>query len=37
MPKVVGMAQDEAIQALEDANLKAEVVEETSKKFKKDM
>ena len=32
VPKVVGMAQDEAIQALEDANLKAEVVEETSKK-----
>ena len=32
VPKVVGMKQDDAVKALEDANLKAEVVEETSKK-----
>jgi len=32
VPKVAGMKEDEAIQALEDAKLKAEVVEETSKK-----
>lgn len=32
VPKVVGMEKEEAIKALEDANLKAEVVEETSKK-----
>ena len=32
VPKVIGMKQDEAIKALEDANLKAEVIEETSKK-----
>ena len=32
VPKVVGMKQDEAEKALEDANLKVEVVEETSKK-----
>ena len=32
VPKVVGMEQEEAIQALEDSKLKAEVVEETSKK-----
>lgn len=32
VPKVVGMEQEEAIQTLEDAKLKAEVVEETSKK-----
>lgn len=32
VPKVVGMSQDDAIKALEDANLKAEVTEETSKK-----
>ena len=31
VPKVVGMERDEAIKALEDANLVAEVVEETSK------
>ena len=32
VPKVVGKKEDEAIQALEDAKLKAEVIEETSKK-----
>ncbi|MGN1296961.1 MAG: Stk1 family PASTA domain-containing Ser/Thr kinase [Clostridia bacterium] len=32
VPKVVGMERDEAIKALEDAKLKVEVVEETSKK-----
>ena len=32
VPKVIGMKQDEAIKALEAANLKAEVIEETSKK-----
>ena len=32
VPKVVGMEQEEAIKALEEANLKAEVVEETSKR-----
>ena len=32
VPKVVGMTKEEAIQAIEDANLKAEVIEETSKK-----
>ena len=31
VPKVVGMKKDEAIEALEKANLKAEVIEETSK------
>ena len=31
VPKVVGMEKDEAIKALEDANLVAEVIEETSK------
>lgn len=33
VPKVVGMTEDEAIQALEDAKLKAEIIEETSKKI----
>ena len=32
VPKVVGKKKEEAIQALEEANLKAEVIEETSKK-----
>lgn len=32
VPKVVGLTEDEAIQALEDAKLKVEVIEETSKK-----
>lgn len=32
VPKVVGMKKDEAVSALEAANLKAEIVEETSKK-----
>ena len=32
VPKVVGMKKDEAIKALEDAKLKVEIVEETSKK-----
>ena len=32
VPKVVGMEKDEAIKALEDAKLKVEVIEETSKK-----
>ena len=32
VPKVVGMEKDKAIKALEDAKLKVEVVEETSKK-----
>ena len=32
VPKVVGMTKEEAIQAIEDANLKAGVIEETSKK-----
>ena len=31
VPKVVGMKQDEAVAALEEANLKAEIVEETSR------
>src|SRR5699024_10241592 len=31
VPKVVGKTQDEAIKLLEDANLKAEVISETSK------
>ena len=31
VPKVVGMTREEAIEALEEANLKAEVVEETSR------
>lgn len=33
VPKVVGMTEDEAIQALEEAKLKVEIVEETSKKI----
>lgn len=33
MPKVVGMTKEEAIEAIETAKLKAEVVEETSKKI----
>lgn len=33
VPKVVGMKEDEAIEALEKAKLKAEVIEETSKKI----
>lgn len=33
VPKVVGMQEEEAIKALEDAKLKVEVVEETSKKI----
>ena len=32
VPKVAGMKEDEAIKALEDAKLNAEVIEETSKK-----
>lgn len=32
VPKVVGMEKEEAIKAIEDAKLKAEIVEETSKK-----
>ena len=32
VPKVVGMEQEEAVKALEEAKLKAEIVEETSKK-----
>ena len=32
VPKVVGMEKEEAIKALEDAKLKVEVIEETSKK-----
>ena len=32
VPKVVGMEKEEAITALEDAKLKAEIIEETSKK-----
>lgn len=32
VPKVVGMEKEEAIKALEEANLKVEVIEETSKK-----
>lgn len=32
VPKVIGMKQDEAVKALEDAKLKVEVVEEPSKK-----
>lgn len=32
VPKVVGMEKDKAIKALEDAKLKVEVIEETSKK-----
>ena len=32
VPKVVGMEQEEAIKALEEAKLKVEIVEETSKK-----
>ena len=31
VPKVVGMTEEEAVAALEEANLKAEIVEETSK------
>ncbi len=31
VPKVVGMTKEEAIEALEDANLEVEIVEETSK------
>lgn len=31
VPKVVGMKREEAVDALEEANLKAEIVEETSK------
>ena len=32
VPKVIGMKEDEAVKALEEAKLKAEIVEETSKK-----
>ena len=32
VPKVIGMKQDEAVKALEDAKLKVEVIEESSKK-----
>ena len=32
VPKVIGMQEDEAVKALEEAKLKAEIVEETSKK-----
>lgn len=32
VPKVIGMKQDEAIKALEDAKLKVEIIEEASKK-----
>ena len=32
VPKVVGMQQEEAVTAIEDAKLKAEIIEETSKK-----
>lgn len=32
VPKVVGMKEDEAIKSLEDAKLKAEIIEETSQK-----
>ena len=32
VPKVVGMKQDEAVKALEEAKLKYEIVEEASKK-----
>lgn len=32
VPKVTGMEKDKAIQAIEDAKLKAEIIEETSKK-----
>ena len=32
VPKVIGMEQEEAIKALEEANLKAEIIEETSKR-----
>ena len=32
VPKVVGMEKDKAIKAIEEANLKAEIIEETSKK-----
>ena len=32
VPKVIGMKQDEAVKALEDAKLKVEVIEEPSKK-----
>ena len=32
VPKVIGMKKDEAVKALEDAKLKVEIVEETSKK-----
>ena len=31
VPKVVGMTKEEAVDALEEANLKAEIIEETSK------
>ena len=32
VPKVVGMTEEEAVKALEDSKLKAEIIEETSKK-----
>ena len=32
VPKVIGMSQEDAVTAIEDAKLKAEIVEETSKK-----
>ena len=32
VPKVIGMSKDDAVEAIEDAKLKAEIVEETSKK-----
>ena len=35
VPKVVGMKEDEAVKALEDAKLKYEVIEESSKKVEK--
>ncbi|MFR3782604.1 MAG: PASTA domain-containing protein [Clostridia bacterium] len=34
VPKVVGMEKDKAVKALEDAKLKVEIVEETSKTVK---
>ncbi len=33
VPKVIGMSKDDAIEAIEDAKLKAEIVEEASKKI----
>ena len=33
VPKVIGMTKDDAIEAIEDAKLKAEIVEEASKKI----